>query len=289
MSSGCVRWGIFRRFIPFDFAVWGGGWADGRLINDLVTLDQSQSVLWDWQTVADQDAFCDLTIARLGQTARFDDVPDYRGSVAYNEHWRRFDARQMMATIQAEPTDGYVSFVGLCADAGPRFSADQRDFKKALMPHLSQALRMNRGLSVGRAAAGQGAVVLVNDAGWVLASEGPFEDISVAEWRRRLVQFPPEVMGALLEQGTWRGRVTTATLSPVEDGYFIRLTSQPARARLSDRERQVADLFAAGHTYKQVARRLETSPSTVRNQLARVYEKLGVSNKAALARLVRQP
>lgn len=60
----------------------------------------------------------------------------------------------------------------------------------------------------------------------------------------------------------------------------------PALERLSPREREVARLFGSGLTHKAVARRLGSSPSTVRNQLARVYEKLGVSNKTELAALV---
>lgn len=88
-----------QRFIAFDFGIWGGGWADGRLVTDLTALNQSEAILGDWEAVAEQDAFCDLTLTRLGATARFDDVPDYSLSLAYNEHWRRFDATHMMATI----------------------------------------------------------------------------------------------------------------------------------------------------------------------------------------------
>ena len=50
----------------------------------------------------------------------------------------------------------------------------------------------------------------------------------------------------------------------------------------------MAELFASGMTNKQVARELGTSPSTVRNQLVRIYEKLGISNKAALTLKVSQ-
>ncbi len=51
---------------------------------------------------------------------------------------------------------------------------------------------------------------------------------------------------------------------------------------LTSREQTVADCFAAGQTYKQVAEKLHLSPATVRNHLASIYRKLGVSNKAAL-------
>src|SRR5690554_604606 len=61
-----------QRFISFDFGVWGGGWANGRLVTDLTVLNQSEAILGEWDSVAREDGFCDLTLNRLGATARFD-------------------------------------------------------------------------------------------------------------------------------------------------------------------------------------------------------------------------
>ena len=51
---------------------------------------------------------------------------------------------------------------------------------------------------------------------------------------------------------------------------------------LSDRERVVAERYAAGQTHKEIAASLFIAPSTVRNHLAAVYRKLDVQNKPAL-------
>lgn len=275
-----------QRFIPFDFGVWGGGWADGRLVTDLTVLNQSEAILGDWEAVAVQDAFCDLTLNRLGSTARFDDVPDYRASLAYNEHWRQFDASHMMATIVGEKTDGYVSFVGLCADNRPvAFSDAERLFKQMLMPHLSQALRMNRELWTGRAALEHEAIALVDREGWVLCTQGPFDDFARQEWRGGIARLPVDMMNALKQRKRWRGELLDARMSRFGGNYFVHLSTHPTLSGLSPREREVAGLFASGMTNKQVARALGTSPSTVRNQVMRIYEKLGISSKAELASL----
>ncbi|ABI75799.1 transcriptional regulator, LuxR family [Hyphomonas neptunium ATCC 15444] len=278
-----------QSLIPFDFAVWGGGWADGRLVSDLTVLDQSEAVLKDWEAVADQDAFCDLTLRHLGTTARFDDVPEFRRSFAYNEHWRQVNASHMMATIKAEHTDGYVSFVGLCADDRPsEFSETERSFKQALMPHLSQALRINRELWTHRTFQKEEAVALVDQEGWILLEHGAFREFTSAEWGDFSARIPPEVMGTLVKTHYWRGQSLTARLSDFDSHYFIHILFQPELACLTPRERQVAELFATGMTHKQVAATLDTSPSTVRNQLVRIYDKLGISSKASLAALLRQ-
>ncbi len=276
-----------QAILPFDFAVWGGGLADGRLVTDLTVLDQSLAVLGEWEAVAEQDAFCDITLKNLGCTARFDDVPDYRADIAYNEHWRRFDAAQMMATIIAEQSDGYVSFVGLCvADRHRRFTEEERAFKQMLMPHLSQAMRMNRELWDQSGALEHEAVALVGKDGTILSVQGPFRDLARNEWGDRMTSIPREAMEVLRRAGQWEGETVRGRLSPFGSKYFLHLSSVPVLARLSQREAEVAALFASGLTGKEVARELGTAPSTVRNQIVRIYEKLGVSNKAALASLV---
>ncbi|MFC8084232.1 AAA family ATPase [Streptomyces sp. NPDC057340] len=57
-------------------------------------------------------------------------------------------------------------------------------------------------------------------------------------------------------------------------------------AGLSRREREVADLVAAGLTNQAVAEKLHLSTRTVESHVARVYRKTGVGSRAALAALV---
>jgi len=49
---------------------------------------------------------------------------------------------------------------------------------------------------------------------------------------------------------------------------------------LTDRELEVLRLLSGGKTYKQVARALDLSQSTVRNHLHNVYHKLKVVDRA---------
>jgi DNA-binding NarL/FixJ family response regulator len=60
------------------------------------------------------------------------------------------------------------------------------------------------------------------------------------------------------------------------------LTSPGGPVPLTNREREVATLAAAGLTSRAIAERLFLSARTVDNHLARIYAKLGVSNRAEL-------
>jgi two-component system nitrate/nitrite response regulator NarL len=69
----------------------------------------------------------------------------------------------------------------------------------------------------------------------------------------------------------------------------IRLRSQAAGPVLSERERQVLEAFAAGKSIPTVAAELFLAPSTVKTHTQRLYEKLGVSDRAAaVAEAMRQ-
>lgn len=66
-------------------------------------------------------------------------------------------------------------------------------------------------------------------------------------------------------------------------GTFVEKTpSKPEN--LSARERQIAEAYSAGQSYRQIAEQLFIAPATVRTHLGTIYRKLGVSTKIELLR-----
>ena len=58
--------------------------------------------------------------------------------------------------------------------------------------------------------------------------------------------------------------------------------ARPARpAQLTERELEVLRLIARGHAIKQMAQQLTISPKTVDTHIQHIYEKIGVSTRAA--------
>ena len=62
-----------------------------------------------------------------------------------------------------------------------------------------------------------------------------------------------------------------------------RRPTQDGPGQLSDRERQIAELVAAGYTNRQIGEELYMSPKTVEAHLSKIFSKLGVSSRAAVA------
>jgi DNA-binding CsgD family transcriptional regulator len=256
-------------------------------VTEVVMLDQTPRLFSEWEEVAAKDSYCDLALQRLESTVLFDDVPGFRDTEAWNEHWRHFDAQNMVATIMAEPLDGYVSFIGLCnADRARAFDERDRQTKELLMPHLSSALRLNRESQVIAAAESDEGVALVNRSGWVLASRAPFSTQARDEWGAAGPRIPAEILPDRAEPARWRGRAIQVQVQPLEQLFLVRARSRCPLSRMTPREQQVAEAFASGQSYKLVAQKLGIAPSTVRNHLASIYDKLGINTKSDLVRLL---
>lgn len=88
-----------------------------------------------------------------------------------------------------------------------------------------------------------------------------------------------EIVEAVLDVA--RGRnVVPAELAAGLAGE-IRMRAQTQGPALSERERQVLQAFARGQSVPQVAGELFIGVSTVKTHVQRLYEKLGVSDRAA--------
>lgn len=276
-------------FVDYDYAVWGGAREAEREVTDLVTINQSPELLIQWQEVAHQDRFCDLTLNHLNHTWMFDDIADYRNSLAYNEHWRAFDIQHMISTIMSEPVDGYVSYIGLCnTDHARPFSEVERHIKQFLMPHLSEALRINRQMALHIPGDEEEGMALVNHKGMILASRPPFDQLLREEWGHEKFSLPTTIFSEDNAFGDWCGESIRLQYRQLNGHYLVRGRPVSSLDKLPSRAREAAELYATGFSHKEVARRMGISPETVRKHLARTFTQLGINNKASLARIVSQ-
>jgi DNA-binding CsgD family transcriptional regulator len=98
---------------------------------------------------------------------------------------------------------------------------------------------------------------------------------------------PEELAGWLLDQRRAASpeafRVGSEDMSlrvDVVDGALL-LTEERAEPPLTDREREILQLVAAGKSNAEIAEAMWISPGTVRKHLENVYEKLGVHSRTA--------
>jgi DNA-binding NarL/FixJ family response regulator len=77
-------------------------------------------------------------------------------------------------------------------------------------------------------------------------------------------------------------------LAPVVTERLMAQWQQPSRVSLTDRELDVLRCVAGGESNKEIAASLGISEPTVKAHLVRIFDKLGVENRTAAARVARQ-
>lgn len=162
------------------------------------------------------------------------------------------------------------------------------------MPHLADMMQFNRVMQIASIRAGDSgamfAMAAVDEVGMLHVAEPGFETHMRAEWPGWDGPFLPSPLRQAHSENKTRyqgSRIKVRFERVCESTLIIVARRAPCDA-LSERERVVAETFASGESYKEVARRLGMSPATVRHHLRSVYEKLGVSDKGELARLLKE-
>ncbi len=103
---------------------------------------------------------------------------------------------------------------------------------------------------------------------------------------RRAVDAMSSQTMRLLARRSPQGGVEGIVLPP---SLPVAVLPDDVSSRLTEREREVARLIAAGYRVRQVGERLYLSQNTVRNHLKNIFSKLGVSSQAALIALINEP
>lgn len=302
-----AAFGILREFVPFDSAVW----ASGRLspitqglpftIHTMHLIGQPAYVPSTFATTfAEDDRLILPAIKRPGVPHRIEDVmplAEYRSLEVYRTFAHIHQIELAMGTMQIDELVDLIDYVVLWrSDRNNLFADHERTFKQTLSFHMVNAWKhcqlremerlpsnpFSRQQMVRRARA------LVDDMGAIYTADADFGTILhgvFPAWRGS--QLPHE-FAVLAASGQYRGSVAGIECIIARSAVFHVLTvvSQPKTMPLSASEYDVARLFSAGLSNREIATRRRVSTATVRNQIAAVYRKLEVHSKVDLARLI---
>lgn len=287
---------LVRRLIDFDGAILGIGNSDMGLAKNLV-IDQA-CVQGDLDGL--QDDYADVPLGALLLPVYSKGLPqplacDWQDlDIAYEvPQWRNFARKHAMRKLLVfgdVPTEhNNARWIILYRIADQEFQNEDCSLLHALWPHLTQAITFNleRALLRSDPHRSTRAMALINSRGLIEVADKSMNDLLKLEWpdfdERSL---PITVVSALVEEGIYHGKRIEMT-GFQKFGYMACIARRvPLIKSLAPSEMNVAHRFACGMTHKEIAAHLNVSPHTVRNQLAQVYLKLGVHDKAALARLM---
>lgn len=288
--------------LRFDGAIWGvlsaAEIAAGRRINTahVHRIDEDVIARLEEARVGD---FADRRPAgRALNICLSDDAWSGPDQAELREHGRRYGLLNTLSMRVAEPSGTGHQFILLRRkSAGQRFSADEASSFELLAPHMAQAFATCRRLYLDAAQNGDRrsaglAVAMVDRAGVIHDSQPRFVPLLRREWSDWPGQRLPEPLLDLTARrsGTrWRflGQQVTADFVPVDDLYLLTVRPRHACDALTPRESEVAQQYAAGGSFREIAESLKLAPATVRSHLRNVFGKLRVRNKSQLAAALR--
>jgi len=296
------QWALARlqKLIHYDAAWWGKVSGDPPRILRVHTDCASDTILDDYHGINDEDYFRDAMLAAPGRTINLVDLGNrdhYLTSALYLKYGRKHRIEHLIGTVRAESDTSTLEFLSIWRfDARWPFSERDRLLKEQLMPHLVEAYRINRLVSLRRAMAGElnlegafaWALVGPDDACFIEANAACLELIK-QEWSDWHGAIAPEPIHKHLKRcSSFKGERIIVDISDV-DGYRLLVARQiKPYDRLGARERMVIERYANSESHRSIAIALGTSPTTVRNQLSNAYKKLGVHNKIELLKTLNR-
>jgi len=244
-----------------------------------------------WQRVAHLDTVSPRLVMNAGRAQMQDlDMPEIAGPghAPLREHLHAHGVAHTLAiAVSAEGRPQLTVFLLVRTRLGDRFGPDDLARLEALAPLVDELLALNRAQSLMHSAhlgAGELPVALASRAGALLVSTPAFARLMWPGAAPQTSLLAPDCVNALQAGRAWPlpGGQHSLTGLPEDDGWLLRLRPSSRLDQLTQREREVAGLYAGGNSYKQISRRLALSPATVRNHLANIYRKLEVGHRSAL-------
>ncbi|WEZ85331.1 helix-turn-helix transcriptional regulator (plasmid) [Rhizobium sp. 32-5/1] len=246
----------------------------------------------EWLTIREHDPLADLTHLVYGQAAvtdiRQDDVdPVFRT-------WaEKFGLKHLMRTCALDTRFGLIGFLSIYRfDPNRPFSAEEVATIEALIPHLAAAMRINRTMQLfrlGKEVSTETRRAICDAYGVIHRADPGFAETITAAWPGWNGQRLPNVICQHLQSLPETPFLCTThriEINPIAGLFVLELRPRSLVDRLGSRELETIQHFANGASYKEVARRMDISPTTVRHHLRSAYKKLGVHNKTQMARLV---
>lgn len=204
-----------------------------------------------------------------------------------------FKLHQALCTSIFLPDHQSFLFISLfrSGDSPIPFKEADIDLKQLITPHLYACWKTNLVAAIERSKLEnhrQGAVAFVDREGSVVCTSDAFKDLisQAYPWwsfgEKLPVQFTSKPIVNLL---TEKQKKLIVEKSEVGGLYKIDIKNLSLIEKLSSRERQIAHAYSSAKTYKEIALDYSLTPATVRNYIQKIYEKLGIGNKAELVRM----
>ena len=279
------------KLIPFDAALWISGRTQDRTIHNFHVMGLPRSMMDSWEQIKFEDRLFSEVVANPGITMDSADLysrMERQESEVYQKHSKVYGIEAAICTAQPHPEVGLFEGISLYRrSADPGFSREEILTKQSIFPLMSRTWHHNQiqQLRLTGQEPAPGAAAVCDSLGWLRHAEDEFVALLHDEFPGWRAPELPAPLRSWLEdsvESVYRGLGLDISRSRQDDLILLQARPKGALAALTQRESQVAELYAAGLTYKEIAVDLGLAASTVRHHLESIYHKLEIASKVEL-------
>lgn len=283
---------LLQQTIKFDGAIWGTGHISSREFHTQTVLDVPSEIFTQLKNHLDINPIFDQLVAAKGNAVDMADVlsdDNFYDSPVYHLCFKPLGIERILSSIHVDERSGIFTLLSLYRfDRDQHFTEHEKNTQSRLLYHLLSAASYRQFLALNEIESSKSTEIksaICDCEGVYHVVDGGFLDIIEAHLSIPTQQKLPFKITP--EQQEFSVDNLHFNQEKLGDLYRISVRVKNKLDGLSAREKQVVAGVCQGSTFKQIARQLQLSPSTVSNHLYRIYLKLGINTRSELVALAQ--
>ena len=280
---------LLQQVISFDGAVWGTGHTSTREFHTQASVDVDEKIFAQLKSTLSINPIFDQLMLMPGSPVDMSDVINddafYRSPI-YKQCFQPFGIERILSSIHLDDRSGIFTLLTLYRyDREHLFTEYEKSIQQQLLFHLLSAGAHRQFLALHEAKNGKVSKHAICDGRGIyhVVEPGFLDTLDAYIQHPTRQKLPFDIQK---ESGDFSEGKLHIHQEKLGDLYRISIRLKSQIDDLTTREKQVVTGIVQGKTFKQIAKQLTLSPSTVSNHLYRIYLKLGINSRSDLVNLI---
>jgi len=291
-----------QTLIEFDGAIWSNGHQETVRFHNHTLVNVPESLTQSLLDNLSINPLADRLFNNLGSPVDMRDLmsdEDFYRSEIYLKCFKPHTIERILSSIHLDERTGLFTLLTLYRfERKNPFTKQDKQIQKQVLYHLLTAAKHALFLQLEHSSNSQ-IRTHKNSHKAICDNEGYFHQVQTS-FIDLLAQYYPSRSSENIESSrmiklpftldfalkTYEVDGLQVALQSFNDLFIVEIWPQGPLDSLSFREQEVVKVLAKGLTFKEAARELQLSPSTVSNHLYRIYQKLNIGSKSELFKLM---
>ena len=288
-----------QKLIKFDGAIWSNGHQQTVRFHNHTLVNVPESLTESLLENLSINPIIEKLFENLGSPIDMRDLisdKEFYQSEIYLTCFKPHGIERILSSIHLDERTGLFTVLTLYRfERNNPFSSQDKAMQKQALYHLLMAdkhalfLQLENLNGIGVKSQMTSHKAICDNQGYFHQVQSSFIDllerfyVDDKKLNQNLLKLPFELD---VSKSTFEVNGLQVTLKPFNDLVIVEIWSKGPLDSLSVREQEIVQILSKGLTFKEAAKELELSPSTVSNHLYRIYQKLNIGSKSELFKLI---